>query len=591
MSSDEYYSSSDEDELLELQPPSSGPEDYVVTDALRPPRSTTYSASHLYDVVWNERKQIAVIDSILRNFYIPPIIFSVVTYTDGSDSRTCIDGKQRLTSIRSFIEGRIPHRDHRTKRLYWFTDNPNYGPATDKKNLLPLKYRRIFENKQITCIEYTDLTFNDERDIFKRVQMGVPLTPAEKMNVISTPRADFARDLVARLFSKEKGIGLQVSGKGKERLIPFDTTRGRDLQLLVVAIATLHKWDPETGCKTLLGTAGQEGWLNERLVAEKGKRNARKRKSQGKRKRKGDADDDDGNEDEEDAPVMPISDDFKKNMNKTLDLFVRLATDSRYNRPLQRTHYARNVSPLEMMGILVLIYLLRSVAVLNDTKLSELIQLLRAHLHRSHDDVRLNSTCGKTLFAFLLEVTKDPDQFLKEHRSLLDWASDANKDTTAKATKAKKGSTKRSRDPDYEGDVEMDTVSPVKKCRAQPEYNKPLAQEEDTKMLSTSRPGSINSPAPLSRTPASTSNYAQPHTPKRQPLPPVRQPQPPTHHSSSFISPGPFPLPSITTIPETRSPNTNPSSLLVLQPNLSPRPRLHDTAGTGAGTGDGSGNV
>ena len=51
------------------------------------------------DVVWPETKQIGIIDSIFRNFYIPPVIFSVNTYEDGSETKTCIDGKQRLTSI------------------------------------------------------------------------------------------------------------------------------------------------------------------------------------------------------------------------------------------------------------------------------------------------------------------------------------------------------------------------------------------------------------------------------------------------------------------------------------------------------------
>jgi hypothetical protein len=68
------------------------------------------------DVVWPETKQIGVIDSIFRNFYIPPVIFgtsilcmvperaftqkiAVNQFEDGSETKTCIDGKQRLTSI------------------------------------------------------------------------------------------------------------------------------------------------------------------------------------------------------------------------------------------------------------------------------------------------------------------------------------------------------------------------------------------------------------------------------------------------------------------------------------------------------------
>lgn len=69
------------------------------------------------DIVWSEQKQSGLIDSLFRNYYIPPIIFgemtifsssshlaqilpkAVATAEDGSESRVCIDGKQRLTSI------------------------------------------------------------------------------------------------------------------------------------------------------------------------------------------------------------------------------------------------------------------------------------------------------------------------------------------------------------------------------------------------------------------------------------------------------------------------------------------------------------
>jgi len=72
-------------------------------------------------VVWTEAKQIGIIDSILRNFYIPPIIFgkshvlgfvisgakatyqAVKSDDEGFEMKTCIDGKQRLTSIFKYV--------------------------------------------------------------------------------------------------------------------------------------------------------------------------------------------------------------------------------------------------------------------------------------------------------------------------------------------------------------------------------------------------------------------------------------------------------------------------------------------------------
>jgi hypothetical protein len=58
------------------------------------------------DVVWPESKMIHLIDSIFRNFYIPPIIFAVQKAEEG-DVRVCVDGKQRLTSIQKFFDGQV----------------------------------------------------------------------------------------------------------------------------------------------------------------------------------------------------------------------------------------------------------------------------------------------------------------------------------------------------------------------------------------------------------------------------------------------------------------------------------------------------
>ena len=89
-------------------PSKSSSSDYVITDALKAPRATTYTAQALFDqimngdidldpeyqrgplfllfclvrahsghtdIVWPEAKQVGLIDSIFRNFYIPPVIF------------------------------------------------------------------------------------------------------------------------------------------------------------------------------------------------------------------------------------------------------------------------------------------------------------------------------------------------------------------------------------------------------------------------------------------------------------------------------------------------------------------------------------
>jgi hypothetical protein len=55
-----------------------------------------------------------LINSLMENFYIPPIILNKKTRTGQSNEQehepihVCVDGKQRLSSVRAFVKGMIP---------------------------------------------------------------------------------------------------------------------------------------------------------------------------------------------------------------------------------------------------------------------------------------------------------------------------------------------------------------------------------------------------------------------------------------------------------------------------------------------------
>lgn len=58
--------------------------------------------------VWNEEKQSFLIDSLVKNFPIPPIfLHEFIDQNSGKTKYDVIDGKQRLTSIFKFIEGKL----------------------------------------------------------------------------------------------------------------------------------------------------------------------------------------------------------------------------------------------------------------------------------------------------------------------------------------------------------------------------------------------------------------------------------------------------------------------------------------------------
>ncbi|CAN9263461.1 unnamed protein product [Alternaria alternata] len=128
-----------------------------------------------------------------QNYYIPPIILNKKRSagTDGStprDTLVCVDGKQRLSSIRAFVKGMIPCHDHEGER-WWFCKTP----GTKHKRVLPLEAQKMFLEKDFVAFQFTDLTQEQEEDLFARVQMGVQLTVAEKMRAKQGPWQELAK--------------------------------------------------------------------------------------------------------------------------------------------------------------------------------------------------------------------------------------------------------------------------------------------------------------------------------------------------------------------------------------------------------------
>jgi len=132
-----------------------------------------------------------LINSIFENYYVPPIIFNV-TKVDGHPQRTAIDGKQRLTSIMMFLAGKIPCTD--SKGAKWYYVHNGEKPA--KKNILPESIRNEFRRKELLCIEYKELARAQEEDMFARVQLGMGLSAAEKLDAATGPWRDFAHQIM-----------------------------------------------------------------------------------------------------------------------------------------------------------------------------------------------------------------------------------------------------------------------------------------------------------------------------------------------------------------------------------------------------------
>ncbi|WVQ93954.1 hypothetical protein IAU59_001032 [Kwoniella sp. CBS 9459] len=173
------------------------------------------------DVVWPEAKMIGLIQSLMLNYYVPPIIFSVATDSvTGEDTRVCIDGKQRLTSMSWFIDGKIPFVSPATKERFW------YKKALHAKHgrQMPPQLMQHFEMLSIQVAEYRDMSDEQQRDVFQRVQLGVALTAAEKLQAIASPWSTWLLQLEKQYIIEDGTLGQALS---------WDTSRGKPFQNLL----------------------------------------------------------------------------------------------------------------------------------------------------------------------------------------------------------------------------------------------------------------------------------------------------------------------------------------------------------------------
>ncbi|EIW83162.1 hypothetical protein CONPUDRAFT_121609 [Coniophora puteana RWD-64-598 SS2] len=340
------------------------PNAFKITNCLTPPSARIYTAQELHslihqglidlnpayqrDVVWPESKQIGLIDSIFRNFYVPPVIFAVQRDDEGEEVRICVDGKQRLTSIQKFFDGLIPHRESQRKKSFWYTRSENQKATRPE---IPDFWKKKFAGTQITCVEYYGIAPGTEREIFQRVQLGMSLTAAEKLQAISSPWAEWISDLEARHVSGPP------DGGGLSEVLAWDTKRGRDFQCIAQLVYCCDGL-PE---KFLPTAQKLERWLS-RI----------------------------------DKPLPA----FRQQMNEVLTEFWLLATSPNLQHAF--TQVDKRVAPVEFVFIGVLLHVLRHES---QEARAKAVLRMRLRIREQFHDVRNNTTVGKALWAFIDSVT------------------------------------------------------------------------------------------------------------------------------------------------------------------------------------------
>ncbi|CEP18868.1 hypothetical protein [Parasitella parasitica] len=183
-------------------------------------------APYQREIIWESNKMSELIDSIINNYYIPPLLFAV-RQIRGQHVRIVIDGKQRLTSARRFLKNLLPYVDNSSGKAVekYYIERLDHDADDDTeaalrkaqkepKNFITNEEFDIFNKFEFVCVEYLDITEDDEFEIFSRVQLGVAITSAEKLKATNSRIAEQCR----RLADQNHEISQVLQRKGHAAL-------------------------------------------------------------------------------------------------------------------------------------------------------------------------------------------------------------------------------------------------------------------------------------------------------------------------------------------------------------------------------------
>ncbi|KAG6829607.1 hypothetical protein H0H92_004076 [Tricholoma furcatifolium] len=306
--------------------------------------------SYQRDVVWPESKQIFLIHSLFHNYYVPPIVFAVHPADDDPEEevRVCVDGKQRLTSIQKFCDGQsiLPDTlDPKSKKQWWFTIPQS---AKGVKAELPDGHKRRFLDHILTCVEYRKLAPGAEHEVFQRVQMGMTLTGAEKLQALSSPWASWIRDLEHKHVSVDGGLA---------SVLEWDTRRGRDFQNIAYLVCCCAALPDKEEVPT---SASMMKWIER-----------------------------------EDPPIES----FKKEIEDVLVDFWNIGTNKNLSYGLK--NIGSRLAPVEFIFVGVLLYVMRK-KTMEDR--ASAITSLRKSIRAQYKDIRLNTSVCKSMWAIIRRV-------------------------------------------------------------------------------------------------------------------------------------------------------------------------------------------
>jgi hypothetical protein len=151
--------------------------------------------------VWNPEMQRAFLDSILKGYYIPPIICSS-RIVNGLERREVMEGGNRITTIRRILNGEVS------------VQLPNGMRA-----ILPEEIR-IVESHPVTLVVMRNLSSKQTREMFRRLNKNIKVSDGQ-LYAMSEEDSPLVREALAFLNDDSYPLRNQITDY-------FFDTRGKD---------------------------------------------------------------------------------------------------------------------------------------------------------------------------------------------------------------------------------------------------------------------------------------------------------------------------------------------------------------------------
>ena len=143
--------------------------------------------------VWGKARKQKLIDSILRGWRLPKFYFLLTS--EEPEEFEVVDGQQRLLAIWEFFDDELAlssDSDSVTRGAKLYRDLPDQ--LSDRCDDYEIDYDRIEDAPDDA----------DLKEFFQRLQEGLPLTTAERLNSVHSKLTDFCRELSKHHFFAHK---------------------------------------------------------------------------------------------------------------------------------------------------------------------------------------------------------------------------------------------------------------------------------------------------------------------------------------------------------------------------------------------------